>query len=68
MVAQGKNTDKFFSYLGEIMSLKSNKSSATTVEEFLQPEHIQRALATRSAFFARKVLTSMAKSKDPATV
>ena len=56
MVAQGKATDKFFAYLGEIMSLKNNKSSATTVEEFLLPDHISRALATRSAFFAKKVL------------
>ena len=68
MLAQGKTPDRLFSYLGEVMSLKSNKSSANTVQEFLQPEHIQRALATRSAFFAKKVLTAMSKSKDSATV
>ena len=40
MVAQGKTPDKLFAYIGEIISLKSNKSSANTVQEFLQPEHI----------------------------
>jgi len=68
MVAQGKTPHEFFTYLSDMPSLLTTKSGATSVEEFLNPDHIQRTLAVRAAFFAKKVLTSLSKSKDSAMV
>ena len=48
-VVEGKTPDPFFAYLGKTKELLSTKSGAQSVQEFLDPDHIQRALATRSA-------------------
>ena len=54
-IKQGKQLIDFFSYLMKSDQLLSTPSGATTVEAFLDPDHIQRALATRSAYFVKKV-------------
>ena len=49
-VLQGKVPDPFFAYIGEHQTLLSSKSGATTVEQFMDQDHLQRALATRAVF------------------
>jgi len=64
LIAQGKpvSTD-FFQYLNGIKDLLKAKSTATSVADFLNPDHLQRALATRAAYLLMKVFTKMSKSK-----
>lgn len=45
-VKNGKAPNEFFAYLAKMEELLSTKSTATTVEEFLHPDHLLRALAT----------------------
>jgi len=40
VVLSGKATDPFFAYLNDMQSLLSTKSSAKTVSEFLEPDHL----------------------------
>ena len=40
--------------------LLSTPSTARTVEEFLDPDHIQRALATRAAFYVKRTYNMLA--------
>lgn len=62
-VLAGKVPNDFFAYLADIEQLLNTSSGATSLEEFLQPDHIQRALATRAAFYTKKVFTMLAESK-----
>jgi len=55
----------FFQYLNKTEELISTPSTATTVEEFLHPDHIQRALAARSAAYVKKVYHMLKASKAP---
>ena len=48
-----------------MQQLLSTPSGATTVEEFLQPDHIQRALATRAAFIVNTTHAILTESKAP---
>ena len=45
-VKNGKAPNEFFAYLAKMEELLSTKSTATTVEEFLHPDHLLRALST----------------------
>lgn len=62
---KGRPVKQFFTYLAKMQELMATPSGATTVEQFLEPDHIQRALATRSAYFAKKIVTKRAASKAP---
>jgi len=52
-VLSGKSPNPFLAYLGDTQKLLSTKSAATTVSQFLEPDHLQQALATRSVYFAK---------------
>lgn len=39
-IKDGKNPHEFFAYLGKSNEYLSTRSSATTVAEFLDPDHI----------------------------
>ena len=54
-IAQGKAPHEFFTYLGKAQELLSTPSGAKTVAEFLEPDHLQRALATRATQLVMKV-------------
>ena len=43
----------------------STPSGATTVQEFLDPDHIERALATRAIYFTLRVYTMLTESDAP---
>ena len=62
---QGKDVIDFFAYLAKTDKLLSTPSGATSVEAFLEPDHIERALATRAAFFIRKVHKMISESTAP---
>ena len=62
---QGKEVIDFFSYLAKTDELISTPSGATSAQAFLEPDHIERALATRAAFFIRKVHQMMSESTAP---
>ena len=62
---QGKDVIDFFSYLGKTDQLLSTPSGATSVEAFLDADHIERALATRAAYFVRKVHQMLSESTAP---
>ena len=49
-VRDGKILDDFFSYMANTKQLLSTPSGATTVEEFINTDHIKRMLATRSVY------------------
>ena len=65
LVAQGKAPDAFFSYLAKSKELLASKSGASTVEQFLDPDHIQRALATRSVYYVLNLFKKLSQSKAP---
>lgn len=64
-VATGKTPPEFFAYLSDTEKLLSTPSGASTVAEFLDADHIQRALATRSAYLIKRTLTTLTESKAP---
>ena len=64
-VKKGKVVIDFFSYLSKTEELLSTPSGATTVEEFLNGDHIQRALATRAAYYVKKVYEMLSDSEAP---
>lgn len=64
-IAAGKTPPEFFSYLSDTEKLISTPSGATTVAEFLDAKHIQRALATRSAYLVKRTLAALTESKAP---
>ena len=52
-------------YINDARNLLNGKSHAKTVEEFLDPDHIQRALATRAIYFTMRVHKMLAESDAP---
>ena len=50
ILASGKKCMGYMSYLNDIASLTAGKSHAKSVDSFIQIEHLERALATRSAY------------------
>ena len=64
-IAQNKAPHEFFAYLGKTRELLSTKSAAKTVAEFLEPDHLQLALATRAAQLVMKVYHQLTESKAP---
>ena len=62
-VMKGKNPDDFFAYLGNSDLLSGTKSQATTVAEFLEPDHIQKAMAVRAAYYVHKTCKKVNESK-----
>ena len=53
-----------FTYLNDIGKLLSQSSGAKTAAEFSHVDHLQEALAVRSAYVIKDVMTRFASSKD----
>ena len=64
-IKNGKQPHEFFTYMADMERLLSTPSKATTVQEFLDPDHIQRALATRAIYFTMRVHKMLAESDAP---
>ena len=64
-IASGKPVNEFFSYLSDVKTLLSSKSQAKTVAEFLEPDHLQQALAVRACFILKRVSEKLAASEAP---
>ena len=54
-MAQNKEPAPFFSYLIGLKTLAKSKSTAASAHEFLDSEHLERALAVRALTVAKKV-------------
>ena len=54
-IAKGKKCEGYFSYMNDTETLCKSKSTAKTIDEFLEWDHLTAALSTRSAFFTRHV-------------
>ena len=59
LLAKGKKCEGYMAYLNDTKDLIRGKSGAKTVEEFLQLEHLERALATRSAYHLDELYKAM---------
>ena len=55
VVAQNKEPAPFFNYLLGLKTLAKAKSTAANAQEFLDTEHLERALAVRALTVAKKV-------------
>ena len=72
LLAKGQKCEGYMAYLNDTEKLLSGKSHATTVEEFLQIEHLERALATRAVYqlkdlhhvMSASTATDMEKAND----
>ena len=62
-VLAGKTPNEFFAYLSKMNELLSGKSTARSTEEFLEHDHLQRALATNACYLVKKVYTMLSESK-----
>jgi hypothetical protein len=60
-IATGKPADGHFSYLNEIEKLCNLKSSAKTIEEFSNLDHLDTCLAIRAAHIVRDVVKKLSK-------
>jgi hypothetical protein len=60
-IATGKLATGIFSYLNDIDSLCSLKSTVKTVDDFLVLDHLDKCLAIRAAFIVRDVVKKLAK-------
>lgn len=60
-IAKGKPAKGVFSYLNDLDKLCSIKSSATTVEQFSELDHLEKALAIRAAMIVRSVMKKLAQ-------
>ena len=65
---KGKTLTGFFEYMNRTKELCSTKSSAKTVEEFLDFDHIDQAMATRSAYYIDYTFKLMSESNEPTKV
>lgn len=54
----------FFSYLNKLKQLCEMKRDATTVEEFLNLQHLDDALAIRAAFKVHGTMNKISRSKE----
>ena len=52
----------YFEYLNKTEELCSGRSQATTVDQFMDLDHLELALATRSAFYVDYTVKLMAAS------
>ena len=64
-IKAGKEPHEFFTYMADMERLLSTPSGATTIQEFLDPDHIQRALATRAIYFTMRVHKMLTESDAP---
>ena len=62
ILASGKQCMGYMSYLNNIASLTTGKSHAKSVDSFIQIEHLERALATRSAYGFKQLAETLGKS------
>ena len=60
---QGKNVNDFFNYMKDYEVLLASKSQASNVAEFMDPDHVQKALAVRSIYYTMKVAKMLSDSK-----
>ena len=67
-IAKGKTVKGYFEYLNRTKELCSTKSSAKTIDDFLSFEHLDQALATRSAFYIDYTFNLMKASDAPKKV
>ena len=65
IVAGKAPSHDFFNYMSKTNELISGQSGATSVEQFMEPDHIQRALATRSILLIMRVHKMLTESKAP---
>jgi len=63
-IALGQKVTGVFSYLNDLNKLCTLKSNATSVDSFLDLQHLDNALAVRAAFKVRDVIDKMEKSKE----
>lgn len=63
LLAQGKKCVGYMAYLNDTEKLLRGKSHARNVEDFLQIEHLERALATRAVYQLAELTQAMASSK-----
>ncbi len=69
LIVEGKPVKyDFFNYLNKSKELLEAKSQAKSVAEFLDPEHLQQALAVRAAYCLINLYKEMNESKAPKTV
>ena len=59
----GKKVTGFFKYLADINNLLSTKCPATTVDEFVDLDILERMLATRAAVYIKQTTELMEVSK-----
>ena len=59
-IAKGKTSTGLFTYLNNIDSLCQATSKATNPVEFSDLDHLETALAVRSAFWVKKLTTEAA--------
>ena len=57
LVAQNQEPAPFFNYLIGLKTLANAKSTAANAQEFLDSEHLERALAVRALTVAKKVFS-----------
>ncbi len=69
LIVQGKPVKyDFFKYLNKSKELLEAKPQAKTVDDFLNPEHLQQALAVRAAYCLINLYKEMNESKASKTV
>lgn len=62
VLASGKKCTGYMAYLNDSKKLLNGKSHAKTIEEFLQLDHLERALATRAVYAFKELTQAMAAS------
>ena len=60
----GKPAKGFFEYLNHFVALCQAKSSARSLEEFLNIDHLDECLAVRAAYWCNRVIPGIAESKE----
>lgn len=64
-IKKGEPHHHLFEYLGKLDHWLTLKNEATTVEQFLDLGHLDRALCIRAAYRVKEVHQNMAESKEP---
>ena len=59
---EGKRAKGFFAYFNDLDKLCKMKTQVTSVEEFTSLDHLETALAVRSAYWVKKVVKSINES------
>jgi hypothetical protein len=63
-IAKGVPAPGIFKYLNDIEKLCSLKSDVKTVDEFLDIQHLENALAVKASFSVRDMVFKMQSSKE----